>query len=82
MEWIETLMDNKHNALKLLGYFSRSLRWNDWHEQHPGFSEFCSGVLDFVFCPPDMKRDAELVRMFPPKALAGITNPGLRWRAA
>jgi hypothetical protein len=81
MEWCETLIDNKDNALKLLGYFGRSMRWNDWDfEQHPTFPDFCSGVLDYIFCPPEIQMDLGLQRMFPPRPLDGITTP-LQWRA-
>ena len=79
MEVCESLIYNNSNAMKLLGYFGRSLRWNHWPEQHPDFCTFCSGVLDFFLCPPEIKMDRELQQMFPPKELVGITNP-LQWR--
>jgi hypothetical protein len=79
MEDCELLLNNSHNRWKLLGYFGRSLRWNHWHEQHPDFCTFCSGVLDFFCCPPEIKMDSDVRQLFPPKELVGITNP-LHWR--
>ena len=80
MEECESLIDNKDNALKLLGYFGRSLWWNGWPEQHPTFEVFCCGVTEYVWCPPELQMDLELQKLFPPKALAGITTP-LQWRS-
>lgn len=80
MEECETFMYNDHhNALRLLGYFGRSWRWNNWDERHPPFDTFCSGVLDYICSPPELRMDPELRKMFPPKALAGLTTP-LQWR--
>jgi hypothetical protein len=80
-EECETLLFNEHNAIRLFGHFGRSLRWTDWdYERHPTFDTFCSGVLASPYCPIDLKLDPELRRMFPPKALAGISHPPLRWR--
>jgi hypothetical protein len=80
MEWCETLMHNDQNALKLLGYFGRSLRWNGWaFETHPVFSDFCAGVLEWFLSPPELRMDKELQKMFPPRALPGLEHP-LQWR--
>ena len=77
----ELLIYNNCNQLKLLGYFGRSLLWNDWnYEQHPDFNTFCCGVMASRIGPMDVRMDAELLQMFPPKALAGLYTP-LHWRA-
>jgi hypothetical protein len=81
MEECESLQYNEHNALRLLGHFGLSLRWNKWDiERHPPFETFCRGVIACA-CPIEMQRDRELRRMFPPQALAGITGPPPQWRA-
>lgn len=81
MEMCESFINNDHhNALRLLGYFGRSLRWNNWnYEQHPVFSDFCSGVLAWLLAPPELRMDRELRQMFPPQALSGLEHP-LQWR--
>jgi hypothetical protein len=79
MGWCETLINNDRNELKLLGYFGRSLRWNNWDfEIHPVFDVFCSGVTEWFLSPPEITMDKELLRMFPPKALVGLSHP-LQW---
>jgi len=76
----ETLIYNRDNALKLLGYFGRSMLWSDWDERHPDFTTFGRGVMGFLLAPMELRMDEELLRLFPPKALLGITTP-LQWRA-
>jgi hypothetical protein len=81
MELCDTFIYKDHyNALRLLGYFGRSWRWNNWDEQHPEFDAFCCGVLDYICSPPELRMDPELRKMFSPKALAGLTTP-LQWRS-
>jgi hypothetical protein len=79
-EEFETFICNDCGALQLLGYFGRSWRWNDWDEQHPAFDTFCSGVLDYICSPPELRMDRELQKMFPPAKLVGMTTP-LQWRS-
>ena len=81
MEECESWVDNDHHALRLVGYFGRSLRWNDWdYERHPPFNTFCSGVMKYILSPMELRMDPELQRMFPRRALAALTNP-LQWRS-
>jgi hypothetical protein len=77
----ERLIVNEHNELKLLGYFGRSMRWREWDPKHPLFNDFCSGVLDWLHCPVDLKLDRGLKRVFPPKELVGLISPAVAWRA-
>jgi hypothetical protein len=80
MEWCETLINNDQNALKLLGYFGRSLAWNDWDiEQHPDFKTFCSGAMASSCCPLELRMDDHMRQLFRPKPLVGIVRP-LQWR--
>ena len=76
----KSLMNNALGALQLLGYFGRSLRWNNWDiDQHPTFDPFCCGVMDYMFAPMELRTDKELQQMFPPRALVGLKTP-LCWR--
>jgi|SRR6476620_2042927 hypothetical protein len=79
MEECDCWIDNKLGALKLLGFFDRSMRWADWDERHPGFDPFCCGVMEDWRRPMDLRMDPELLQMFPPKKLAGFATP-LHWR--
>jgi hypothetical protein len=79
-EEFETFISNDCGALQLLGYFGRSWRWNDWDERHPPFDVFCSGVTEWFLSPPELRMDKELLQMFPPQKLAGLTTP-LQWRS-
>jgi hypothetical protein len=72
---------NDCNAFKLLGYFGRSMLWNDLkkYEQHPHFDRFCRGAMASSITPRIIRLDPELQDMFPPQPLAGLALP-LHWR--
>jgi hypothetical protein len=77
----ESLIYNDCNALKLLGYYGRSMLWSGWNfERHPDFNTYCRGIMASRIGPMDVRMDEELLQMFPPKALAGLTTP-LQWRS-
>ena len=80
LDQCESMICNANNALQLVGYFGRSMRWSDWDiDQHPTFDRFCCGVMDYMFAPMELRTDKELQQMFPPRALAGLKTP-LCWR--
>jgi hypothetical protein len=70
-----------YNSNKLLGYFSRSVRWNGWNiDRHPTFPVFCSGIMAYNFGPMEIRCDKELQQLFPPRKLEGLECSPLRWR--
>jgi hypothetical protein len=80
LEWCESLIYCDYNEQRLVGYFGRSVLWNSYdYERHPVFNTFCCGVLEYRCSPPELRMDQELLQMFPPKPLAGLTTP-LQWR--
>jgi hypothetical protein len=80
-EECESAIHNECPGVKLWGYFGRSMRWNDWNiERHPPFDTFCSGVMEHIFGPPEIKMDKALLQMYPPRKLEGLKCSPLTWR--
>jgi hypothetical protein len=65
----------------IVGFFARSLaRQNyDW-QKHPTFDDFACGLTAMAVESGlrGLEQDAELIRRFPPRSLAGMT-PGAYW---
>ena len=75
----EQLIVDDNLPFRMLGYYGRSLMWNDWDfERHPGFKAFGSGVMASGLCPGELRMDEQMRLLFKPRPLAGIVSP-LHW---
>ena len=80
-EKCEELIVDDLKPYRMLGYFGRSMMWNDWDtERHPDFKTFGSGAMASGCCPLALRMDDQMRQWFPPKALEGIAHP-LQWCA-
>jgi hypothetical protein len=80
-EKCEELIVDDHKPYRMLGYFGRSLAWNEWNlEQHPDFKTFGCGAMASSCCPLELRWDDQMRQLFRPKAIVGFARP-LQWCA-
>jgi hypothetical protein len=64
----------------IVSLFARSLAHRDYRtEGHPKFDEYTRGVMASDMTPEFIRKDAQLLRRYPPVPLKGM-GPGLVWR--
>jgi hypothetical protein len=61
--------------LRLVGYFGLSRLLAQYHELHPAFDRFCSGLMADERAQTYLRENSELRKMFPPRKLRGVV-PG------
>ena len=64
----------------IVSVFARSLACRDYEmEGHPNFDVYARGVMASNMTPEFIRKDAQLLRRYPPVPLNGM-GPGLMWR--
>lgn len=64
----------------ILSVFARSLAHRDYRtDGHPKFDEYARGAMASDMTPEFIRKDAQLLRQYPPEPLNGM-GPGLVWR--
>jgi hypothetical protein len=76
---IDKLLLIDDSRMELLHYYVNSLMHADMdYRTHPGFTDYCCGLMAADDAPEHWREDPDLLREFPPKPLAGI-GKGLAW---
>lgn len=78
-DWDEMRYGGTSGLLTLVGFYARSLSLLDWKvHNHPSFEDFACGLMVFATIRSRAGEDPMVVKMYPPRALVGMTD-GAFW---